>query len=104
MFTEGIVAEEVIVESALNVRNPTVPVRKVREVLYYLIPADFSSVTRQKRQGFAPAGGYYNPQNYGGTQSTAQAASDSHYFGPDGFAAGHGQAGAQSKWIDIINN
>lgn len=45
-FIEEIVAEEVVVESALNVRNPSQPVRRVREVLYYLIPDDFALLTR----------------------------------------------------------
>lgn len=38
-----IVAEEVVVESSLNIRSPAKPVRRVREVLYYLLPNEPSA-------------------------------------------------------------
>lgn len=46
-FSEEIVAEEVILESSLNVRNPSAAVhRRVRNVLYYIIPDELTSVAR----------------------------------------------------------
>lgn len=38
-FTEGyVVAEEVVVESSLNIRNPMQKPRRIRDVIYYLVP------------------------------------------------------------------
>ncbi|XP_031619873.1 uncharacterized protein LOC116338625 [Contarinia nasturtii] len=92
-----IVAEEVVVESSLNVRPKQSSHRRVREVFAFLTPN-----LRSKRQ-FGPTQSYYPNQNYqiyphkqSSSQATAQSNSHSHSNGPSGVQDANALANAQA--------